>query len=284
MDGCLQPAQSVNSTSVHWCRAWTPLPELSKPGAQGPRSNRVFWPTKWPWQWPISPWEDRPPSWASPLKDWVSTPCEARHQIIFQAEIYVSFLFLHECLNCFTKRCLFITVLPYMSYQYRRLCHHTAFIFMVMPRTAFRTALRCNVGPNSLSGAHEKHPRKGGGGRKRIKQMRTTTRAKQHTRCLEPKGTESWWGSMCQEEMLGRSKQLVSWWSNLWLSGGIDLLAAGAGFNIRIMTFANKMEPQHSSFFFVCTGDSQYQRAVYNESFNVPLQPSRAFSHRPTSY
>lgn len=44
------------------------------------------------------------------------------HQIIFRAETYVSFLFLHECINCVTQRYLFVTVLPYMLYRYRRFC------------------------------------------------------------------------------------------------------------------------------------------------------------------
>lgn len=87
-------------------------------------------------------------------------------------------------------------------------------------------------------------------------------------------------GSMCRKEMLWSSKRLIDWWSNLLLSAGIDLHAACAGFNIICLTLGNKPEPAHWVFVFVCVQDSQYQRAVYLESFK--FLPSSPAEHIPT--
>lgn len=134
------------------------------------------------------------------------------------------------------------------------------------------------MAPNNLSGAHGKRPWRMGGGAVKgpagascfAKKRRTSHGAS--CRC-EQEQTESWWSSVCQEEMLGRSKQLVSWRSNFWLSGGIDLLAAG--FNIRCISFWEQNRAR--AFFFICAEDSQDQRAVYNKSFKFPPQPGGVF-------
>lgn len=61
-----------------------------------------------------------------------------------------------------------------------------------------------------------------------------------------------WHDSLHVSELLRQSKQLVSWWSNLSLSGGIDLLTPYGGFNIRSVGIflARKLELVLFLFFF----------------------------------